>query len=99
MPITVREAFYLGAAMLLFTVLWTVLTSREYSPEEMAAFDDSPRQTVQRASAAPSVRRGVIVAATGAVLDVGVALLGLVNPPAILGFGLPAFGLGEIVNC
>src|SRR3546814_1104325 len=52
-PITVRYAFYLGAAMLLFTVLWTELTSREYSPEEMAAFDDSPRQTVPHASAAP----------------------------------------------
>src|SRR3546814_14123103 len=36
-PITVRYAFYLGAAMLLFTVLWTVLTRRDTSTEEMAA--------------------------------------------------------------
>ncbi|RIA45708.1 maltose/moltooligosaccharide transporter [Hephaestia caeni] len=97
-PITVRYAFYLGAAMLLFTVLWTVLTSREYSPDEMAAFDNTPRQTVPHASAAPSVRQGAIWAVTGAVIVAGVALLGLDKPLYILGFGLLAFGSAQIVN-
>src|SRR3546814_3521078 len=84
--------------MLRFTVLWTVLTSREYSPEEMAAFDDSPRQTVPHASAQPIVRQGVIWAATGAVIVVGVALLGLDKQLYSLGFRLIAFGLAQIVN-
>lgn len=39
LPDTVRWSFYLGGAALLLAVLWTVLTTREYSPEEMAAFD------------------------------------------------------------
>ena len=37
-PDTVRIAFWFGAAMLIAAVLWTVLTTREYSPEEMARF-------------------------------------------------------------
>src|SRR5262249_52768983 len=43
-PDTVHYAFYLGAAALFFAVAWTVLRSREYPPEALAAFarDDVP---------------------------------------------------------
>ena len=37
-PSTVRYSFYLGAAAFLGAVLWTVLTTREYPPDDMAAF-------------------------------------------------------------
>ena len=37
-PDTVRYAFYLGALAFLSAVLWTVFTTREYPPENMAAF-------------------------------------------------------------
>ena len=37
-PSTVRYSFYLGAAAFLGAVLWTVFTTREYPPEDMAAF-------------------------------------------------------------
>ena len=40
-PDTVRYSFWAGGAALFAAVLWTVVTSREYSPEEMAAFDDA----------------------------------------------------------
>lgn len=39
-PDTVRYAFYAGAAVLLAAVGWTVLRTREYPPETLAAFDD-----------------------------------------------------------
>src|SRR3546814_14067197 len=64
----------------------------------MAACDDAPGQTVPHAGAAPGVRQVVIWAATGAVIVVGVALLGLDKPLYILGFGLLAFGLAQIVH-
>src|SRR3546814_11390466 len=64
----------------------------------MAACDDAPGQTVPHAGAAPGVRQVVIWAATGAVIVVGVALLGPDKPLYILGFGLLAFGLAQIVN-
>ena len=37
-PETVRISFWVGGAALFLAVLWTVLTTREYSPDEMAAF-------------------------------------------------------------
>ncbi len=38
-PDTVRYSFWFGGAALLLAVLATVLSTREYSPEQMAAFD------------------------------------------------------------
>ncbi|KAF1055329.1 MAG: hypothetical protein GAK43_00122 [Stenotrophomonas maltophilia] len=39
-PDTVRYAFYFGAGVLLLAISWTVLRTREYSPQELAAFED-----------------------------------------------------------
>jgi maltose/moltooligosaccharide transporter len=40
-PESVRLSFYLGAIAFFFSVLWTVLRSKEYSPEEMASFEEN----------------------------------------------------------
>lgn len=37
-PFTVKLSFYLGAGAFFFTVLYTVLTTREYPPENLEAF-------------------------------------------------------------
>lgn len=37
-PDSVKYSFYIGAVALLFSVLWTVFKSKEYSPEELASF-------------------------------------------------------------
>ncbi len=37
----IRLSFYIGSAAVLISVLWTVLTTREYSPEALASFDHS----------------------------------------------------------
>jgi maltose/moltooligosaccharide transporter len=37
-PFTVRVSFYMGAAAFLGCVLWTVFTTREYPPENLAEF-------------------------------------------------------------
>src|SRR3546814_1615240 len=44
-PETVRWAFYIGGAALLAAVSWTVFTTREFSPEQLAAFDRSEEHT------------------------------------------------------
>ena len=48
-PQAVRLAFYVGAAALLGAVAWTVATTREYAPSELAAFaraePDAQRQS------------------------------------------------------
>jgi len=40
-PDSVRLSFYVGAAVFFLAVLWTVARSKEYSPEEMAAFEEN----------------------------------------------------------
>ncbi|HSM06440.1 MAG TPA: MFS transporter [Longimicrobiales bacterium] len=40
-PESVRYSFYLGAAVFFLAVLWTVVRAREYSPEEMASFEEN----------------------------------------------------------
>jgi maltose/moltooligosaccharide transporter len=52
-PETVRWAFYIGGAALLAAVSWTVLRSREYSPEEMARFEAARRAALGDSAAAP----------------------------------------------
>lgn len=40
LPDTVRYAFWIGGAALFLAVMWTVLSTREYSPQERAAFGE-----------------------------------------------------------
>ncbi len=37
-PTTVRLSFYIGAAAFFSAVLWTILTTKEYPPDDLAAF-------------------------------------------------------------
>lgn len=43
-PLTVQYSFKIGAAMFLLCVLWTVLFSSEYPPEDMEAFEKHRKQ-------------------------------------------------------
>ena len=52
-PDTVRYAFYFGGVVLFCAIGWTVLRTREYPPEMLAAFEGAqPPQAPQHASAA-----------------------------------------------
>ena len=97
-PLTVRYAFYGGSVVLLATVLWTVLASREYSPAELEAFGEKMDHEVPHSEAAPSIPQGVAWLGAGAVIVALVAIANLDNPLYILGFALAAFGAAQIAN-
>ncbi len=44
-PDSVKWSFYVGAGAFFFAVLYTVLKSKEYSPEELEAFDQDPNES------------------------------------------------------
>ncbi len=48
-PPSVRWSFYLGAFAFLSAVVWTVIKTKEYSPEEIAAFSSKERQADTKA--------------------------------------------------
>src|SRR5271165_3259372 len=43
-PLTVRYSFYLGAAAFLIAVIWTIISTGEYPPEDMEAFQTMKTQ-------------------------------------------------------
>jgi len=98
-PDSVRWAFYLGAGAILFAILWTVISSREYSPQELQAFDGTPIHTEasDEREAAPA-RFAFAWMAIGAAIIAAVVLLKLDNPLYILGGGLFLYGLVQALN-
>ncbi|MBB5747106.1 MFS transporter [Brevundimonas variabilis] len=78
-PDSVRISFYVGAAAMLVAVLWTVFSTKEYSPAEMEAFEthraaaDPSPEALRPASAYMS--GGLIWLAVGAIAFLGIWLL------------------------
>ncbi len=52
---SVKWAFAVGALLLLFSVLWTVLVSKEYSPEELEGFESSDASVMAALRRAPRI--------------------------------------------
>lgn len=43
-PDNVVYSFYIGAAVLLITVLWTIVKTKEYPPDVLESFEDEPKE-------------------------------------------------------
>ena len=99
-PDTVRFSFWFGGAALFATVLWTVISTSEYSPEEMARFgtvehpDDE--QTI-RALGQRSFLSGFAWIAAGILVTLAVVEWGLEKEVYVLGGLLVAYGLASTV--
>jgi len=59
-PLTVRYAFYLGAAAFFAAVLWTILSTKEYPPEDMAAFQQMKSERHGLATGAKEILSAVV---------------------------------------
>ena len=90
-PATVRISFYVGGAVLVGAVLWTVLSTREYPPDRLHGFSGSPPvQPLTDASRA--WRPGLVLLVLGAG---GIAVIHrdvLDRPLYLLAGGLVAAG-------
>ena len=96
-PDTVRWSFWAGAAALLVAVLWTIVTTREYSPEEQAIFD-ADRAAVDeaqslRALGSKSVGSAGVWIGSGVVVSLAVLLLDLEKELLLLGALLALYGV------
>ena len=96
LPDTVRWSFWFGSAALLIAVLWTVFTTREYSPEEIAAFAENAgvadEQPV-RALASKSYLSSAAWIAAGLVVVIAVGEFALEKEVLLLGALLAVYGL------
>jgi maltose/moltooligosaccharide transporter len=98
-PDTVRFAFWIGGAALFLAVLWTVLTTREYSPQELAAFGETAAhpdadQTLSKL-ANRSFGTSVVWGAIGILVLLAVMQWDLEKELYLLGGLLIAYGLAN----
>ncbi len=54
-PNTVTYSFYIGGVVFLIAVLWTVFSSKEYSPEQLKSFEDNDGQNASGGNAHETV--------------------------------------------
>ncbi|UZJ43463.1 MFS transporter [Marinimicrobium sp. C6131] len=83
-PDSVIYSFWIGGAILLLAVLWTVIKTREYSPEELAAFEQFKAQQKQAAPVEVETRSSASYGAWGLAFVVAGALVAI----AVYTFGL-----------
>jgi maltose/moltooligosaccharide transporter len=105
-PESVRLAFYIGGVCLLAAVMWTVFTSKEYSPEQLAAFEKARVETLGAEDAAePAPPKaasfyyvgGVAWALAGAALAAAVARWNFQKELYLLAGFVIAFGAAQLV--
>jgi maltose/moltooligosaccharide transporter len=100
----VRWSFYLGAVVFLLAVVWTVIRSKEYSPDELASFEESrARDEMLReirtkdeyaAHGGRQIRLGWIFLVAGALVSVWLFLRGLEQ---VLVLSVGTAGLGVLL--
>ena len=95
-PETVKWSFWGGGLALFCAVLWTILTTREYSPEQQAAFahaqEAAPQHPV-RALASKSYVGGAVWIVAGLAVMLAVDRLALEKEVLLLGALLAAYGV------
>ena len=100
-PDTVRYSFWVGGAALFVAVLWTVLTTKEYSPVEMAAFGESAEHPdgdeTLRALASRTLGSSLVWIAAGVLVLLAVLEWQLEKEVYVLAGLLIVYGLASII--
>ncbi|MEM7763437.1 MAG: MFS transporter [Pseudomonadota bacterium] len=96
-PLTVKMSFYMGAVAFFCAVMWTVFTTREYSPEQLAAWEAATAQQSEQHTALRHLgaywRDSVIWLLIGGALWFWISSEALDKQLFILAGGFMAFGL------
>jgi maltose/moltooligosaccharide transporter len=98
-PDTVRFSFWFGGAALFLSVLWTVFSTKEYAPEEIAAFEGGQPEAPDSSVALTTRARGssLLWISAGGLIVVGVAALRMEKEVYLLGALLIAYGLANLI--
>ena len=108
-PDSVKWSFYLGAIVFITAVVWTVIFSKEYPPEELAAYESAENQKSEYSpeewtsdqyftNGQNHIKKGLIIAAIGAAIAFWFLTAQLDKQLHILSFGTVAYGLMMIIS-
>jgi len=100
-PPSVKWSFYIGGAVFLLAVLWTIFSTREYSPEEMEAFHGNPQNNPTPEAHSNSIRihpksyfiEGAVLVALGTIFTALVYHYHWQKELYILSVGVQAYGI------
>jgi maltose/moltooligosaccharide transporter len=103
LPDSVKWSFYVGGAVYLLAVLWTIFSTKEYSPEEQAAFHATPAEQPKVDDPVVSLNpkeyytTGTGLVAVGLVFSFLIQKLTWDKGLFILSFGIAFYGVLKIV--
>jgi len=105
-PKSVKYSFYIGAAVFFLSVLWTVIRTKEYSPEELEEFNKSEKGNQQKKEESREgflpyqkfMKSFPIWILTGLLLTLAVYFFHLEAELYILTIGITLFGLVQLVT-
>jgi maltose/moltooligosaccharide transporter len=102
-PDSVKYSFYIGGVAFLVSVLWTVITSKEYTPEELEAFDSHQKVSYKKeersqewfqANGKSHLTKGIIFFSIGILFALAIHHYDLKKDLYVLSLGL--IGLGGL---
>ncbi len=103
-PLSVKYSFYIGGTVFILSVLWTVLSSKEYPPEELEAYAREEHPDIETAAGREhykdpdkSLVWGAGLLAAGLLLSYLVYRMDWDQALYVLTGGIAAFGLIRIV--
>ena len=103
-PLSVKLSFYIGGAVFLFSVLWTVFTTKEYTPEELAEFEGGQKENQAKEdeekianSSTQDFKIGIIFLVIGLILTFILNRIHVDKEVYILSIGFSLFGLLEVL--
>jgi maltose/moltooligosaccharide transporter len=102
-PDSVKFSFYIGGFIFFLAVLWTVLKTKEYSPEELKQFTEKASGTVSNSSnrlnpASKFIKNGTAWLAAGTLITIIIFLNRLDLGLYVLFVGAAVFGVLQIIT-
>jgi len=109
-PFNLKLSFYIGAAVLLLAVLWTIISTKEYTPEDLEEFEkgekvargelaenqDAQGAELRAQSNINFYRPGIIWLAIGLLLTIVLSRVNLEKELYVVTGGISLFGLLQI---
>jgi maltose/moltooligosaccharide transporter len=98
-PDSVKWSFYLGGVVFILSVLWTIFSTREYSPEEQDAFNIHETDAAAKEGGEITLNareyyiEGLVLVTTGLVFTYLINKFNLDQALYILSFGIPFYGI------
>ena len=108
-PPSVKWSFYLGAIAFISSVVWTVFKTKEYSPDELKAFEEAEQASVKEKTGSNSIveqkdlsasvflKHSVIWLIAGIILSFGVWYFKFDPKLFIVTVGIVAFGIIQLI--